>query len=129
MTLEESLEYSLHNFLQWLDVMTMEPVELCSTWGNYNVAWELVSDLNADGGVVITSPFSYLTAYQKRESQHFLNSLCNIPQSVLTGATSAAANQEAMSHPCWVPFKETASALLKALEPAAVRNRAYFASL
>ena len=47
---EELFELYLSNFLKWLDVLTMEPVELCDTWGNYNVAWELVSDLNADGG-------------------------------------------------------------------------------
>jgi hypothetical protein len=29
-TLEESFEYSLHNFLQWLEVMTLEPIELCN---------------------------------------------------------------------------------------------------
>lgn len=127
-TLEESFEYSLHNFLQWLDVMTLEPVELCNAWGNYNVAWELVSDLNSDGNAAISNPYSYLNAYQKEEIQRFLASLENIPQSVLVGATSVSANQEAMSHPCWLPFKASASALLKTLEPAATTNRAYFAN-
>ena len=128
-TLEESFEYSLHNFLQWLDVMTLQPVELCNVWGNYNVAWELVSDLKSDGNAAISNPYSYLNAYQKEEIQRFLGSLANIPQSVLVGATSVSANQEAMSHPCWLPFKGSASALLKTLEPAATRNKAYFASL
>lgn len=44
-TLAESFEYSLQSFLQWLDVMTLEPIDLCNAWGNYNVAWELVADL------------------------------------------------------------------------------------
>ncbi|ANQ84334.1 hypothetical protein dqs_1280 [Azoarcus olearius] len=128
-TPEESFEYSLHNFLQWLEVMTMEPVELCNAWGNYNVAWEFVSDLNTDGNAAITSSCSYLSEDQKQEIQSFLATLNSIPKSVLAGATSVSANQEAMSHPCWLPFKKSASALLKTLEPAAIKNRAYFSSL
>lgn len=128
-TLEESFEYSLHNFLQWLEVMTLEPIELCKAWGNYNVAWEIVSDLNTDGTAAISSPCSYLNAQQKQAIQSFLASLGSIPKSVLVAATSIVANQEAMSHPCWLPFKASASALLKTLEPAANRNKEYFATL
>jgi hypothetical protein len=128
-TPEESFEYSLHNFLQWLEVMTMESIELCNTWGNYNVTWELVSDLNTDGNAAISSACSYLSEDQKQEIRRFLTSLDSLPKSVLVGATSVAANQEAMSHPCWLPFKVAAFTLLKTLEPAAIRNRAYFASL
>ena len=128
-TLEENFEYNLHNFLQWLEVMTMEPIELCNSWGNYNVAWELVSDLNADGAAAISSPCNYLSAQQNQAIEEFLASLGEIPKSVLVGATSIVANQEAMSHPCWLPFKASASALLKTLEPAATRNKEYFARL
>jgi len=128
-TLEESFEYSLHNFLQWLEVMTLEPIELCNAWGNYNVAWEIVSDLNTDGTAAISSPCSYLNALQNQAIQSFLASLGNIPKSVLVGASSIVANQEAMSHPCWLPCKASASALLKMLEPAATRNKEYFATL
>lgn len=126
-TLEESFEYSLHNFLQWLEVMTLEPIELCNAWGNYNVAWELVSDLNTDGNAAISSPCSYLSESQKQAIRSFLASLGNIPESVLCGAASVSANQEAMSHPCWLPFKASASNLLKTLETAATRSKAYFA--
>jgi hypothetical protein len=128
-TLDESFEYSLHNFLQWLEIMTLEPIELCHSWSNYNVAWELVSDLNTDGSAAISNPCSYLNTYQKQEIQNFLTSLGSIPKSVLDGATSIAANQKAMNHPCWLPFKTSSSALLKTLESAATRNRKYFASL
>ena len=107
----------------------MEPIELCNTWGNYNVAWELVDDLNSDGNAVITSSCGYLSEVQKQEIQRFLASLSNLPKSVLAGSASVAANQEAMSHPCWLPFKSASSALLETLESAAIRNRAYFASL
>jgi hypothetical protein len=109
--------------------MTLEPIELCNTWGNYNVAWELVSDLNADEDASISNPCSYLNTQQKQAIQSFLVSLGSIPQSVLVGATSVSANQEAMSHPCWLPFKASASTLLKTLQPAAARNKAFFATL
>lgn len=128
-TLAESFEYSLQNFLQWLDVMTLEPIELCNAWGNYNVAWELVADLKTDGNAAISSPCSYLNPQQEQAIKSFLASLGNIPNSVLFTATSIVANQEAMSHPCWLPLKASASDLLKALEPAATGNKEYFANL
>jgi hypothetical protein len=123
---EELFELSLSNFLEWLDVLTMEPVELCDTWENYNVAWELVSDLNADGGFVVAAKCGYLTERQNQEVRAFLDSLNLIPKSLLVSATTAAANQEAMSHTCWARYRESALALLSVLESAAERNRAYF---
>jgi hypothetical protein len=62
---EEVFEISLSNFLQWLEVLTMRPVELCDTWGNYNVAWELVSDLNADGSFIVAAHCGYLDERQR----------------------------------------------------------------
>ncbi len=128
-SLEESFEYSLHHFLQWLEILNMEPIALCNTWGNYNVAWELVSDLNADGNSVVTMSCSYLSEEQKQEVRGFLGSLNGIPKSLLVSATSASANQKAMSHPAWVPHKQRASALRQVLVSAAVKNRAYFSNL
>ncbi len=128
-SLEESFEYSLRNFLEWLEVMKMEPVKLCDTWGNYNVAWELVDDLNRDGEAIIGASCSYLNEEQKQEVRGFLSSLKNIPKSVLVSATSAEENQEAMSNPCWGPYKQAAAVLLQRLEPVAIQNRAYFDSL
>jgi hypothetical protein len=123
---EEVFEISLSNFLQWLGVLTMRPVELCDTWGNYNVAWELVSDLNADGSFIVAAHCGYLDERQIQEIRAFLNSLASIPEALLVSATTAAANREAMSHPCWARYREGAFALLDVLKSAAERNRAYF---
>ena len=106
----------------------MEPVELCDTWGNYNVAWELVADLNSDGSAVVTMPCSYLSEEQKQEVRLFLDGLRNVPKALLVSATSVEANQKAMSHPSWLPCKMTALALLQLLESAAERNKAYFSA-
>jgi hypothetical protein len=126
---EEAFEYTLQNFLKSVDVMTMEPVALCNAWGNYNVAWELVSDLKGDGKAIVTMACSYLDDGQKQDVRPFLDGLGDIPKALLVAATSPLANQQAMNHPCWVPFRRSASELLAKLEPVAVRNRAYFASL
>src|ERR1700752_4394830 len=123
----EAFEYKLQNFLRSLQVMTMGPVELCNAWGNYNVAWELVSDLKGDGDAIVTVASSYLDDDQKQGVRQFLDSLGAIPQALLVTATSQSANQEAMSHPCWVPFRTAATELLAKLQPVAARNRAYFA--
>jgi hypothetical protein len=127
-SVEESFEYSLLNFLKWLEIMTMEPIELCNAWGNYNVAWELVSDLKGDGNVIVTLPCSYLTDYQNQEVSSFLSSLGDIPEPLLVSATTTPANQEAMSHSCWMPYRESALELIETLESAAKRNKEYFAS-
>jgi len=104
----------------------MEPVELCDTWGNYNVAWELVTDLNSEGNAVATMQCSYLTEEQKQEVLLFLSSLQNVPEALLVSATSVEANQKAMSHPSWLPYKKAALALLQVLNSAAERNKVYF---
>lgn len=123
---EELFELWLNNFLKWLEVLTMEPVELCDTWGNYNVAWELVSDLNTAGSFIVAVKCGYLTERQKQEIRVFLDSLTLIPKSLLVSATTAAANRKAMSDACWVRYREGPLALLVILRPAAERNREYF---
>jgi hypothetical protein len=128
-TEEENFEYNLRNFLKWLEVLAMDPIKQCNAWGNCNVAWELTTDLNADGNFIINSPYSYLDQNQKNQIDNFLTSLKNIPRSVLVSATSAAANQEAMSHPCWPPFRKRSSELIHILETANTRNKIYFTNL
>lgn len=129
LTAEESFEHQLRCLLQWLSVMTMEPIELCDTWGNYNVAWELVDDLKGDGAAVTSAHCSYLTKSQRQDVLNFLYSLTLIPEDILVGATTVAANIQAMSHPCWIPYKKSAAALILSLESAAERNRKYFECL
>ena len=123
---KEAYEHCMFNLLQWLHVMTLQPVELCNAWGNYNVAWELVNDLKTDGNCTITMPCSSLTGGQKKMVEDFLDSLNKIPKALLVSATSVSANQEAMSHPCWLPYRESAAALLLELEAVASRNKEYF---
>jgi hypothetical protein len=123
---EEVFEHCLRNFLQWLQVLTLSSVEACDAWGNYNVAWELVSDLKKDGNCVISMPCSYLAEQQKQSVAQFLESLSHIPETVFVFATTVVANQEAMNDPCWVKYRQSASALSSLLDSAATRNRAYF---
>jgi uncharacterized alpha-E superfamily protein len=126
---QEAFEYSLRNFLEWLRIMTLAPAELCEVWGNYNVARELVSDLRTDGESVVSMPCSYLSAVQKQVVEDFLESLQQIPQSILVSTTSASANLEAMSNACWVPYRSFAAAILDQLHSAYIRNNDYFLRL
>jgi hypothetical protein len=126
---EEAFEYTLKNFLTSLQVLSMEPVELCNAWGNYNVAWEIVLDLRGDGEAIVAIGCSYLNDEEKRGVRQFVDRLDDIPESVLAAATSALANQQAMSHPCWTPLRAAATQLLEKLETAATRNRTYFSNL
>lgn len=125
---KEAFEYSLRNLLEWLRILTLPPGELCDAWGNYNVAWELVSDLKADGNSTISLSSSYLTEEQKKKVADFLDSLSKIPEAVLVSATSIEANQEAMSHPCWTTYRASAAELIQELSSAAERNRKFFSA-
>jgi hypothetical protein len=126
---EESFEYCLKYFLQSLAVLIMEPIELCDVWGNYNVAWELVADLKFDGKSINSSNCSYLTDNQRQEVHAFIDGLAVIPETLFVSATTATANQQAMSHACWVPIRKSADALIHALESASKRNAEYFKCL
>jgi hypothetical protein len=128
-TEQEVFEYALRNFLEWLRIMTLPHAELCEVWGNHNVARELISELRADGDCVVSMPCSYLSAVQRQVVEDFLESLEKIPESILVSATSAAANLEAMSNACWVPYRSFAGAILDQLHSAAIRNKEYFLHL
>jgi len=123
---DELFEHNLHHFLEWLEVLVMQPKDACETWGNYNVAWELVNDLKLDGNAITANPYSYLTEDQKQEIINFLSSLVKIPESILVSATTPEANEEAMSHPYWKNYRLAAQKLIKILGSASKRNKEYF---
>lgn len=56
---EELFEFWFNNFLKWLEVLIMELVEFCDIWGNYNVVWELVFDLNMVGSFIVVVKCGY----------------------------------------------------------------------
>lgn len=126
MTVDEWFEYTLRNFLRALEVMTLEPIEQCQVWGNYNVAWELVTDLKNDGADIQELACSYLSPVEKQAVAVFLDCFRDVPDAILVSATSIKANQVAMSHPCWAPLRKRAANLLLRLESASIRNRSYF---
>jgi len=123
---DEVFEHSLYHFLQWLEILIMQPKEASEIWGNYNVAWEIVDDLKQDGNSIVSSISSYLTTQQKQEVLNFLLSLETIPQEILVSATTVESNIAAMSHSCWNEYRESAQKLLKVLDSSAARNREYF---
>jgi Asp-tRNA(Asn)/Glu-tRNA(Gln) amidotransferase C subunit len=125
--LQETFEQELNLFIGFLEVMAMEPVEQCEVWGNYNVAWELVTDLKNKGLIISTYECSYLTEYQKEEVKNFINSLSSVPETFLIQATTATENIKAMCHPVWEPIRKDAAKLIKILQSAVVRNNEYFA--
>ena len=125
--LQETFEQGLKLFIGFLEVMAMDPIEQCEVWGNYNVAWELVTDLKNEGHIISTFECSYLTEQQKHEVKNFINSLSCIPEVLLTQAITAIENQKAMSHPVWLPIREDAVKLIVNLQSAVVRNKEYCA--
>ena len=128
-TEEEAFENNLREFLRGLESLQLDPVELCESWGNYNVAGELIHFFRFDGGEIISKKCSYLDANQKQQVNNFLESLDNIPDSVIYACDTAEGNQKAMQNPCWETYRESAKLLIKILESASIRNKEYFLKL
>jgi len=124
--LQETFEQGLSHFIGFLEVMSMEPVEQCEVWGNYNVAWELVTDLKNEGHIISTFECSYLTEQKKSEVKSFIASLSSVPEALLIQAITATENQHVMSHPAWVPIRKNAAKLISILQSAVVKNKEYF---
>jgi hypothetical protein len=127
--IEEAFEYYLRNFLQWLEVLTLDAAQRCVLWNNYNLACELVSDVEIDGSAIVELSCSYLTDKQKSDVRSFLAEIKNIPEPLLVFGASRASHVEAISHPFWEHFRANAATLLQKLAPAAAKNQEYFASL
>jgi hypothetical protein len=114
----EAFENGFFYFCHALDILAAPPADQCELVGNYNVAWELKSDVSA-GSYLLTSPSSARLSTAQREGiTDIIAALESIPSDVLVSCSDSVGNLAAMSHESWSPLRAQASKLLILLEPA-----------
>lgn len=110
----DAYETSYRVFWQAIEMLSLGVVDQCNAMGNYNVAWELKDDVSA-GSFLISSPACRLNLAQRQVVAELIQQLQGVPPALLVQATTAAANQSAMSHACWVSIRSKAAQVLHAL--------------
>ena len=113
-------------FIKALKVLAKDADAQCEYMGNYNVAWELKSDVSA-GAYLLNLP-GELTQREKDGIAAMVAALNELPVSLLAGATTETANKKAMNAPDWVPLRVRAAELLRLLSGAIRKNEAFLAS-
>jgi len=111
---EEGFSLAYRVFWDAVNMLAQNAVTQCNMMGNYNVAWELKSDISA-GSYLTKSNSSSLSQEQKSGIDNLIEALASVPDSVLISAKSASANLSAMNHLCWEPLRAQASELLELL--------------
>lgn len=123
---EELFHHYFHYFSLALKVLEMDAVAQCNAMNNFNVAWEIRDDLLRDAAGILNYSDGDLSAGQRTLMHKLVIDLEAIPTAAMSGGRTAEASQRDMNHTCWIPLREQASQIIKALESAAKRNREYF---
>lgn len=89
---------------------------------------ELQSELLDDGFGVLQHSKSALDAEQRALIEKLLTDLERIPKSVFSEDKSEEASHRDILHPCWVPLRQQAARIVKALETVTKRTDHYFSS-
>jgi hypothetical protein len=90
--------------------------EQCKEGQYDNVAWELKNFFMKSAEGVLNAEGSTLSDRQRQAIQELLTNVSAIPASVVMVENIRAEHLRAMSHPCWIPIRKQAQALLRVLE-------------
>lgn len=124
MSEQEQFENAYYYFMQAVQILAMDAESQCEK-EEYNAAWELKNDVSA-GAYIFNLP-DRLSKDQKDAVLRLVAALETIPEAVLRATNgNAYENLVAMGHPCWIPLRVQATALIELLEPATKKNRVYF---
>lgn len=123
---EEGFANAFFYFIKALRILAADADTQCKRMGNYNVAWELKSDVSA-GAYLLSLPGGALTQEEKDGIAAIVVALNGLPASLLVAATTEDTNKKAMDDPSWTPLRARASELLKVLAGATARNEAFLA--
>lgn len=128
MSEEEAFAHAFFYFIKALKVLAADADEQCEYMSNYNVAWELKSDVSRSAGLLKLPGARELTQDEKDGIAAMVAALSALPASLLVAATTEAANKKAMNDPCWIPVRVRAAELLSLLAAATARNEAFLKS-
>lgn len=129
---EEWFEHEIFYFLKALRILELSADEQCEVMGNYNVALEIQEDVSGPIPGMVNSPLSYFTEAQSAALVRLASALKELPQEAIVveglPTNSREGSIATMRHRSWEPLRIQASDVLRVLEPAILRNAAYFTS-
>ncbi len=112
MSEREAFENGFFYFFEALEILASSPEAQCKRVGNYNVAWELKSDVSAVSYLLQSPSSSRLSAEQRQGISELVLALDTIPKQLLVSCTTEQGNVLVMNHDSWAPLRVQASALL-----------------
>jgi hypothetical protein len=108
----EGLQYTFLGFMNAVEALAASPVAQCEWIGDYNVAWELRTDVAAGKYLIGTK---FLNSDQERSVLTLLTALDTIPAIVLPAASGRDANLKAMEHDSWSNLRVLAAKVVEDL--------------
>jgi hypothetical protein len=125
---EDAFANAYYYFVEALKMLAADADTQCKRKSIYNnVAWEIKDDVSRGVGLLRLPGAQRLTSEERDGIIGLLTALKDLPASLLTAATTEAANKEIMSHPSWAPLRVRASALLSLLAATTARNELFLA--
>lgn len=121
---EETYHHVFFYFIQALRVLAMDPELQCEAQGNYNVAFELQSEILSGRYLIGKDRLSDL---EESTVAALASAIDAVPDSALAFAKGHASNVRNMMNPAWTPIRAQAASLLALLDARISENNAYFA--
>jgi hypothetical protein len=110
---KEAIENELCYLGKALHTLSLGPKEQCEIMGNFNVAWELKSDVSR-GLSIVESRCLDFSAAQETAMRQLIDLLNKVPNSVLAQATTPEENLRAMRHRSWNSPRKHALIVMRA---------------
>jgi hypothetical protein len=120
---EETYHHVFFYVIQALKILAMDPEQQCEAQGNYNVAFELQSEI-LSGRYPIGK--GRLSALEESAIAGLASVIAAVPDSALVFANGHAPNVRNMMNPAWAPMRAQAASILALLESRIAENNAYF---
>lgn len=121
---EESFHQCFLNFMDSLDVLSLDAAEQCELMDNFNVAREIQQDVYDSGISLVNWPVIAvsLSPCERVAIAHLIRPLMALPEAALLRHE----HMQAMSHPAWADFRITAKRLCVLLDDAVKKSRAFY---
>ena len=122
----DAFHNAFRTYFMAVETLAAEPEDQCEQLGDYNVAWELKSDVQS-------GRYLLKRGHLSAEEEQLIESLAFVLEEVNTQALPAGAGREpnlrAMSHPSWAPSRSLARTAQPVLARAAQRSAAFLGHL
>jgi len=123
---QEAYESAYYYYFQALELLTQDAETQCERLNFFNVAWEIVDDINRGAEQLTGLPGGSLTDAQRQGILELAGALNNVPKSVLFCTNSREGHLRSMAHPCWDALRQMAANLVERLSSETRKNAEFF---